>query len=233
VIIRSKKGVVSFGKVDLWIQGLIVLNLLLSGLDTVSGLPGWSVEWLFWFECFSVGVFSFEYFVRVFWARPVGSYAVSFFGVVDLLAILPFYLALGVDLRALRAFRLLRLFRLLKIARYGSAIQRFKMAYFKVKEELVLFGVTSLILLYIASVGIYYFEGDVQPDQFSSVYHCMWWATTTLTTVGYGDMYPVTVGGRIFTFFILIIGLGIVAVPTGLFASALSSVRADEELECE
>jgi voltage-gated potassium channel len=98
-------------------------------------------------------------------------------------------------------------------------------AFIIAKEELVLFGATTLILLYLASLGIYYCESQAQPEAFSSIFACMWWAVTTLTTVGYGDMYPITTGGKLFTFFILIIGLGIVAIPTGLFASALSKAR--------
>ncbi len=85
-----------------------------------------------------------------------------------------------------------------------------------------------MILLYTSGVGIYYFEHEAQPDQFKSVFHSLWWAITTLTTVGYGDMYPITTGGKLFTFFVLMIGIGIVAVPTGLVAFALSKAREDE-----
>ena len=104
-------------------------------------------------------------------------------------------------------------------------MNRYKEAFLSIKEELVLFGVTALIILYLSSVGIYYFENPAQPEVFSSVFSSMWWAVITLTTVGYGDVYPVTVGGRIFTTLILMVGLGVVAVPTGLFASALSKVK--------
>jgi voltage-gated potassium channel len=86
----------------------------------------------------------------------------------------------------------------------------------------------TIVLLYFAAVGIYYFENPAQPDAFVSVFHSLWWAVATLTTVGYGDVYPVTTGGRIFTFFILLIGLGIVSVPAGLVASALSKAREEE-----
>ena len=104
----------------------------------------------------------------------------------------------------------------------------FLAAFFIAKEEFVLFGFVTLILLYLTAVGIYYFENNAQPEAFKSIFHSLWWAVATLTTVGYGDVYPVTVGGRVFTFFILMIGLGIVAVPAGLLATALTQVRADE-----
>ena len=152
----------------------------------------------------------------------------SFYGLVDLAAILPFYIASGLDLRAVRVFRLLRLVRILKLLKYSKAIDRFHRALVIAKEELILFGFVAAIMLYLSAVGIYYFENSAQPDQFKSVFHSLWWAVTTLTTVGYGDMYPITAGGKLFTFVVLMIGLGIVAVPTGLIASALSQVR-DED----
>ena len=79
-----------------------------------------------------------------------------------------------------------------------------------------------------AGVGIYYFEHAAQPEKFKSVFHSLWWAVTTLTTVGYGDMFPITAGGKLFTFLVLTIGLGIVAVPTGLVASALTNARRED-----
>ncbi len=146
-----------------------------------------------------------------------------------MLAILPFYVASGIDLRSIRAFRFLRLFRAFKIVRYSKAIQRFHRAFIIAREELVLFIIVTLMLLYFAAVGIYYFENEAQPDKFASVFHSLWWSVATLTTVGYGDIYPVTVGGKIFTFVVLLIGLGIVSISAGLVASALSKARAMEE----
>lgn len=108
-------------------------------------------------------------------------------------------------------------------------MRRIRQAFAIVKEELILFGSVSLILLYLSAVGIHFFENEAQPEKFSSVFECLWWAITSLTTVGYGDTYPITVGGRVFTFFVLVIGLGVVAVPTGMFASALSQVRSSDE----
>ena len=80
-------------------------------------------------------------------------------------------------------------------------------------------------MIFIVSAGIYFFEHEAQPDKFQSIFHSMWWTIVTLTTVGYGDVYPITAGGKIFTFFILILGLGIVTVPAGLVASSLSKAR--------
>jgi len=120
---------------------------------------------------------------------------------------------------------LLRLFRVFKLVRYSKAIQRFHRAFVIAREELVLYFAVTLLLLYMAAVGIYFFENKAQPDVFTSVPHSLWWAVATLTTVGYGDVYPITAGGRLFTFLVLIIGLGVVAVPAGLVASALSKAR--------
>ena len=88
------------------------------------------------------------------------------------------------------------------------------------------------MLIYFAAVGIYYFENEAQPEHFSSIFESLWWSIITLTTVGYGDVYPITVGGRIFTFFILLIGLGIVAIPTGIISSSLTKAvdtKSEEE----
>jgi voltage-gated potassium channel len=212
------------------IQSLIVLSMLSIALETLPGLPADTRQALRWFEIFSVSVFTLEYVLRIIAAERKLKFIFSFFGIVDLCAIAPFYLQTGFDLRALRGFRLLRFFRLFKLVRYGQAAQRYRRAFALGREELVLFGISSLVVLYLASIGIYYFENPVQPEVFSSVFHSLWWAVITLTTVGYGDMVPVTAGGRFFTFVLLIIGLGVIAVPTAVISSALSRAR-DEENE--
>jgi voltage-gated potassium channel len=218
-----------FGRLEYFIQALIVMNLLFVGLETIPDLPKDMVWFFYAFEIFSVVIFTLEYLARIFASRPRLSYAWSFMGIVDLLAILPFYLSLGFDLRSLRAFRLLRLLRLLKLTRYSEALRRYREAFFIAKEGIIIFGVTALLVLYLAAVGIYFFEHEAQPKVFSSVFHSLWWAVATLTTVGYGDAYPVTIGGKLFTFLVLAVGLGIVAVPTGLLASALSFAKKTEK----
>lgn len=116
-----------------------------------------------------------------------------------------------------------------KLVRYNSAMLRFYRALVIAREELVFFGTTALMLLYLAGMGVYQIERVAQPDVFRSVFDGLWWVLCTLTTVGYGDVFPVTVGGRLFTFLILVVGLGVIAVPTGLVASALSQARAELE----
>jgi voltage-gated potassium channel len=135
------------------------------------------------------------------------------------------------DLRYLRAFRIFRVFRAFKLIRYNAALNRFQIAYRIVKEELMLFMMVILILLFIVSAGIYFFENQAQPEVFKSIFHSSWWSIVTLTTVGYGDVYPITLGGKIFTFFVLIIGVGVVTVPAGLVATALSKAREIQEEE--
>jgi voltage-gated potassium channel len=220
-----EKGRILFGRFEYIFQVLIILSLISFAFETLPDLPPKWHAILMGFEMFTVAVFTIEYILRLYFCRPRLSYAFSFYGIVDLAAILPFYLATGLDLRSLRAFRLLRLFRLLKLVRYSAAAQRYHRAFMIAREELIFFGIISNILLYLSAVGIYYFENPGQPEVFKSVFHSMWWAVCTLSAVGYGDIIPITAGGRIFTFFVLIIGLGVVAVPSGIFASALYKAR--------
>ena len=126
-------------------------------------------------------------------------------------------------------FRLFRLFRIFKLLKYNSAIDRLLFAFREIKKELFIFLIATIFLLYVSSVGIYYFENEAQPEQFKSVFHSMWWAVATLTTVGYGDVYPITLGGKLFTTFIVFIGMGLVAVPTGLLASALAKTIGEDK----
>lgn len=212
-----------------FIQFLIILSLITFSIDTLPDLSLEDKKRLNIIESITVILFTIEYIARIVVADHKLRFVFSFFGLVDLLAILPYYIVTGLDLRTVRIFRLLRLVRILKLLKYNKAIKRFQRALMIAKEELILSAAIALIMLYLSSVGIYYFENEAQPEQFKSIFHSLWWAITTLTTVGYGDMYPVTTGGKFFTFFVLIIGLGVVAVPTGLVASALTQARKEEK----
>jgi voltage-gated potassium channel len=210
---------------DILIQLIIILSLISFSIET---LPDISIEFkksLKVFEVISVIIFTLEYLLRIWVADNKLNFIISFHGLIDLIAILPFYLSFGIDLRSIRIFRLLRLFRVFKMMRFNLAMQNLSKAFKSIKEELVLFFILSSFLLYLSAVGIYYFENASQPETFKSVFHSLWWAIATFTTVGYGDIYPITAGGKIFTSIMLLIGLGIVAVPTGLIASALTKTK--------
>ncbi|MDO6597830.1 ion transporter [Oceanihabitans sp. 2_MG-2023] len=206
----------------LFIQALILVSIVTFSVETIPDLKPQTRKTLQYIELFSVLIFSVEYFLRIYVADNKTKFIFSFYGIIDLLAILPFYLSFGLDLRSLRALRFLRLFRVLKLVRYNRAMNHFTRAIKSAKEEILLFILITLILIYFSAVGIYYFESQAQPEHFSSIFDSLWWAIITLTTVGYGDVYPITVGGKVFTFIILMIGLGIVAIPTGIISSALT-----------
>jgi len=218
------------GKIfDIFIQAITIFSLISFSIETLPELRPDIKNVLNYFEIIIIIIFSMEYFLRIIVANRKLKFIFSFYGLIDLFAIVPFYISSGIDLRSIRIFRLFRLFRAFKLLRYNKAIQRFKNAFIMVKDEMFLFLFATVLLLFISSVGIYYFENYAQPDVFKSVFHCLWWSVSTLTTVGYGDIYPITTGGKIFTFFILIIGLGIVAVPTGLITSALTKCVQNEK----
>lgn len=209
---------------DLMIQVLIVISLIDFTLETIPGLPPALEEALTVMEFIVVVVFSAEYLLRLVLAEKWYRFAFSFEGIVDLLAVLPFYLAIGVDLRTLRVLRLFRLLRLFKILRYGRTLRRIGGVWQEIRTEIVFFGMLTTVLLYLSAVGIYYCEREAQPDVLGSIPDCLWWAVATLTTVGYGDVYPVTVAGKLITSFVVLLSLGVVAIPGGLIASAFSSV---------
>lgn len=214
---------------DYFIQILIVLSLVSFSIESLPNLSDKTLNILQKFEILSITIFSTEYILRIFVSKRPIKYIFSFYGIIDILAILPFYVTGLMDLRFLRMFRIFRVFRAFKLIRYNKALSRFHTAYKIVKEELVLFFMVTLMLLFLVSAGIYAFENEAQPEVFKSVFHSAWWAVVTLTTVGYGDVYPITIGGRIFTFFVLMIGIGIIAVPAGLIGTALSKAREIED----
>lgn len=210
---------------DYTIQIFILLSLITFSLETVPSLYKDYNTLFEMIEKIIVIVFTMEYLLRVYVAKQPLKYIFSFYGIIDLLSTLPFYLRLTFDLRFIRIFRVFRIFRALKLIKYNKALQRFSLAFKLVKEELMLFFIVTIILIFISGAGMYFLENEAQPDTFKTVFHSFWWAVVTLTTVGYGDVYPITIGGRILTFFVLMLGIGIVTVPAGIFSSALSKAR--------
>ena len=217
------------GKIfDLSIQALIVFSIVIFSIETLPNLESKTIERLKATEAVIVFVFTLEYLFRLVVSKSKIRFVFSFWGIIDLMAIMPFYLImLGVnlDLLFLRTLRLFRMIRIIKLARYTKSINRTLLALKIAREDLLLaFGATAIMLV-VASFGIYVFENPAQPDKFVSVFHSLWWALATLTTVGYGEIYPITLGGKIFTGFVLMIGLGIVALPAGIIGSSLTEAR--------
>lgn len=207
---------------------LIILSAISIGLETLPDLPSWTTRAFVIEETIVVGVFTVEYVLRITAAERKLAYIFSFYGMIDAISVLPYYVS-GVDMRALRAFRLLRMLRVLKFARYSAAGERLIQAFREISGELTVFLTATGIMIYLCAIAIYHFEHAAQPTKFRSVFDGMWWAATTLTTVNFGDVVPITVGGKIFTALVLLCGVGIVAVPTGLVAAALTKLRARDD----
>ena len=228
-----KNDTVAGTRFDYFIQFLIIVSLVTFSIETIPDLKVSTIALLNKIEFIVVMIFSTEYLLRVILTPNKLGYIFSFYGIIDIIAIVPFYLNTGFDLRSIRIFRLLRVFRSVKLFRNGKAGETFRRAFKEIKGELIMFFAVALFTLYVASVGIYFFENEAQPEKFGSIFHCLWWAVATLTTVGYGDVFPITLGGKIFTSFIVFIGLGIVAVPTGLISSAMTKGMHDNNSNSE
>jgi voltage-gated potassium channel len=203
---------------------LIALNVVLIVLESFQSLRTVGSPLFRWLELFSVAIFSLEYLLRLVTAdmkypektplAAVFSYLASPLALIDLLAILPFYLPLliSMDWRFIRIIRILRLVRLLKLNRYSRALKLIGDVLIEKRADL---GVT----IFIASTIMYSIEGEVQPQAFPNIISTFWWAVATLTTVGYGDVYPITPWGKLLSGLMAIIGIGIVALPTGIISA--------------
>lgn len=220
-----------------FIYGLIVLNVIALIIESyLSTGDIYIQEVLNWLEIISVIAFTFEYMLRL-WSSDYESNSIkesikkrlnfffSFYGIVDLLAILPFYLPffIKIDLRSIRVLRLIRLLRIFKIGRYSKSMKLITNVIRDTKYELLITLFVCSILIIFSSTLMYYIENDAQPDKFKNVGHSLWWSVATLTTVGYGDIYPITPIGKLLGAFIAFVGIGFVAMPTAIISSAFMS----------
>lgn len=213
------------------ILGLILASAVVLTLESMPQIRSDFKRALHVAEMLFVLLFLAEFLLRLTCAPEPRKYLFSFWGIIDFLASVPAILLLAPDLQSLRVIRLLRLLRVLKLLRIGNAYDRLVGALATIRDELIIVLIVSILALYLAAVGIYHFEHRAQPETFTSIPASLWWAVATLTTVGYGDVYPITIGGRIFTGFVLLIGLGIVALPAGLLTSALMTSRRNAATE--
>lgn len=227
---------------DIFIMFLISLNVIAVILETVESLASQHMTFFRTFEIFSVMIFTVEYISRVWSCTVSENYRSPFLGrirfiftpfaIVDLLAILPFYLPMliPIDLRFIRALRLFRLFRIFKMGRYSDAFQILGNVLKNKKEELFITIFFIFILLILASSLMYFIEHEAQPEVFSSIPDAMWWGVITLTTVGYGDVCPITIPGKILGSIIALLGLGMFALPAGILAAGfLSEIKKSEK----
>lgn len=230
--------------VNLFIVGLIALNslaIILHSVPEIRDHPRLATIFID-FEIFSVIVFTIEYLLRV-WAsiesehyqHPVWGrvkFIFSAWALVDLLAILPFYLTLfTTDFGLIRMLRILRVVRLYRLTKYSHALNMIKTAINYTKEELILSYTFLLFAMLISSSIIYYLEHPVQPEAFPSIPASLWWGVVTMTTLGYGDVYPITVLGKIFGGFVAILGVALFSLPTGILASGFIEQINDKKRE--
>ncbi len=218
--------------VDFLIMGLIIFNVGAVIVETVDEIHTGREALFNLFELVSVAIFTMEYVLRLWsctvdprYASPVMGrirYATRPLMIIDFLAIIPFYLPFffAVDLRILRVLRLLRIFRLLKLGRYSRALQTLGDVLTGKKEELLISLFVVMMLLVLASSCMYYAEKDAQPEVFSSIPAAMWWGIATLSTVGYGDVVPVTAAGKIIGAVVAMLGIGMFALPAGILGGA-------------
>jgi voltage-gated potassium channel len=226
----TEKGGLTERIFELVLIVIITLNILAIVLDSVQSIRDEYAELFQQFELFSLIFYTVEYILRIYsivenpkYADPVKGrlkFAGTPLAIVDLLAFLPFYLVfLPMDLRFLRIFRLMALFRVFKIARYLHALSIFKRVIYDRKEQLVLSFIFILFVLVIISFIMFYAENEAQPDKFTSIPATMWWGIATITTVGYGDMVPITPLGKFLGGIFAISGVGLLALPAGILSS--------------
>jgi voltage-gated potassium channel len=233
IIERADAGDTASAVFDTAIIVLIILNIAAVIASSYSSFAAGHTVGLYRFELVSVVVFTVEYILRIWTARekypdsrhPYLKQVFSFMAVIDLLAILPFYLPLAVrlDLRFLRILRLFRLLRIFKLNRYNTSMELIGRVIRNEREKIFITSFIMFVMIMLSASAMYYVENEAQPEQFPNIIATVWWAVATLTTVGYGDVYPVTTPGKLLAGVIAVLGIGLVALPTGIISSGFVS----------
>lgn len=217
---------------DKFIYLLIILNLISMVFESEPNISIQARKYLSVFEIFSIIVFSLEYLIRSIVAfKSKKKYNFSFFGIIDLISILPFFFGnfIGFDGRFVRVFRLFRISRILKLGKFSKSFELLGQGVYNVKKELYVTFFVAFIMLFFSASGIYYLENPEQPKAFSSIIESFWWSVSSLTGVGFEEIFPKTLGGKLFGTFISLIGLGVVAVPTGIVSASFVEVLEGEK----
>lgn len=219
--------------VRIFLACLIVFSIVCVMMETVEGIYSLNVELFYYLELIIVIIFSIEYLLRVWSAveesqyrKPILGrlkYMRSILSIIDLMAILPFYIPrlISSDLRFLRGIRLIRLLRVLKLGEYSKGFKTITTVLHKKRHELQVTFLIIFLLLIISSSIMYFLEHDAQPSVFTSIPSSLWWGVCTLTTIGYGDVVPITIAGRVCTALIMLLGISSFALPSGIIVSGL------------
>lgn len=238
---KSEEGSLPSKAFILFMLALIIVNVLATILETVPSLMADFSLVFSRLQFFSIIIFTIEYLLRIWvcvederYAHPIKGrlkFLKSPLAIIDLLVILPFFIPLLlVDLRVLRLLRLFRLLSIFKLVHYFNTLNRFVNVLIEKKTDFIVSFLLVVVLLIFSSSGMYFFEHNAQPERFKSIPDAMWWGVATLTTVGYGDMYPITVMGKVFGALIAMLGIGMFAVPAGIFATGLlGSLQSNEQ----
>lgn len=217
---------------DIILLSSIVLSVVIVLLESVQDIKSDWGNWLVGLEWFFTGIFTIEYLARLWVVLNKRKYIFSFFGLVDLLSVLPTYLAIffagAQSLLVIRSLRLLRIFRIFKLARFIGESQNLTLALKASRFKIIVFLTTVITTVIIFGTLIYLIEG---PEHgFTSIPLSIYWAIVTMTTVGYGDIAPQTTLGQTLASIIMIMGYGIIAVPTGIVSSEMISLKRRERL---
>ncbi len=219
--------------VNISLSVLIFINSIVIIVSTIPTISSSYHQLLINFEVFSVIVFTAEYLLRIWscvekkgYSHPVKGrlkFMFSFWGLVDFLAIFPFFFTMfTADFGLIRILRLLRILRLFRMSRYFHAFKVINSVLRNKKEELILSFSFIFFLMIISSSLMYYIEHDSQPEVFSSIPTALWWGVNTMTTVGYGDIFPITKTGKVLGAFVAICGISLFAMPAGILASGFN-----------
>jgi voltage-gated potassium channel len=239
-ILRRKLHVIVFGtstrggrRFDVFLLWIILFSVFVVMLESVPEFGNTYTRAFFVVEWIMTGIFTVEYLLRIWISPKPARYIFSFWGVIDLLSILPTYLSLFIGgyhyLLVVRIFRLLRVFRVFKLARFSAEAQILKEALKSSLHKVGIFLMAVVAIVTILGTIIYVIEGG--EEGFSSIPQSIYWAVVTVTTVGYGDMVPHTVIGKFISSIAMITGYAIIAVPTGIVTVALSK-SGDKNKKC-
>ena len=225
----------------IFIVFLILLNSIVVIIETVDWIFSPLRIYFEIFEYFSITVFSIELILRIWtitenhnYSHPLYGrlrYLVSFYCLIDIFAVLPFYLpiVLFVDLRFLRMFRIMRFIRILKLGRYSTSFQILANVWKRKKGELIASSILATIFIIVSACIVYLAENGAQPDKYSNIPESIYWSAITISSVGYGDVYPITFLGKLFTIIIALIGVGMIALPAGIFAAGFVEEHTTKE----